>query len=189
MQKSIDLKAYAKQNELHESLVFRPIAKKIYTQALKDIGEINSEDIIDCDFKGIKMCDVSFADEFIINLQKKLLQINNSLLRLINIDECVSENIEAALMFRNKKERTKLCLLIYSNNKYSLIGELENNLNETFMALLIQNEITARHIAQQFAIEINSASNRLKKLFDLRLIMRYESIDENGKQHIYYLPK
>jgi len=189
MEKSIYLKEYAQKEGFTESLALRPVAKSIYNRVMNDLQEIYQDDVINCIFDGIEMCDVSFADEFIINLYKVILGINNSLLRIMNINEYVLENIEGALALRNKKDHVKLCLLSFTNGEYSIIGEVEKNLSETFLLITITNQITAREVAQKFDIEINSASNRLKKLFNLRLLQRMESIDETGRQHIYYLPK
>ncbi|MDD3228047.1 MAG: hypothetical protein PHE09_02420 [Oscillospiraceae bacterium] len=189
MSKSIILRTYAIKEGFEESLALRPIAKSIYNQALIDIGSILPDDIIDCVFTGIEMCDVSFSDEFIVNFQRKILEVDNTLLRIIDANEYVQENIEGALALRNKKDKTKICLLLFTNGLYCVLGDIEKNLQETFSLLNAGYQITARDVAQRFSIEINSASNRLKKLFDLRLVQRMESIDETGRQHIYYLPK
>lgn len=189
MAKKIYLKDYARKEGLSDSLVLRSTAKTIYKSVMNDIGNIIPDDIIDCYFNEIEMCDVSFADEFIINLQKHILKISNTILRILDANEYVHENIEGALALRNKKDHAKLCLLFYSEKQYSFVGDLENNLYETFNEALKHEGITARDIAQLFGIEINSASNRLKKLFDLKLLLRRELVDENGRQHIYYLPE
>ena len=188
MEKVIYLKGYAEKEGFTESLAFRSVARAIYDSVTNDIN-VAQGDIINCKFNDIDMCDVSFADEFIINFQKMLLEVENTLLRLMNVNEHVRENIEGALMLRNKKDHSKICLLTYEDGAYSIIGDIEKNLNETFSLIVFKPQITARDVAQRFNIEINSASNRLKKLYNLRLLQRQESIDESGRQHIYYLPK
>ena len=189
MVKTIRLKDYALQEGFEESLTFRPVAKSIYAKALLNLQTIFPGDIVDCDFTGIEMCDVSFADEFIINLQKHLVEIDNTVLRIVHVKEYVQENIEGALMLRNKKDRTKLNLLLFVHDSYSILGDIEKNLLDTFSLFSIFEHISARELAEQFSIEVNSASNRLKKLYDLRLLLRSEVIDSNGRKHIYYLPK
>jgi len=189
VERDILLIDYARKEGFTESLALRPVAKSIYYQVLNDIKKVSSGDIINCIFAGIEMCDVSFADEFIINLQKLVMSVDNALLRIMDANDYVQENLEGALAIRNKKDRTKICLLIFSNNNYTILGDIEKNLKETFSVIIANYQITAREIAQKYDIEINSASNRLKKLFDLCLLQRKESIDEMGRQHLYYLPK
>lgn len=188
MLKQLNIIYYAKKQGLDQILIYRPTAKRIFSDVLSDFSTLSSDDILECSFQDVDMCDVSFVDEFIINLQKYVLQHQNTVMIITNTNECVQENLEAALTLRNKQDQSKICLLLYDNCKYRVFGDLEKNLKETYDLIKNSDEISARIIAQKFGIEINSASNRLKKLFDLRLLLRREVIDESGRQHKYYLP-
>ena len=44
-------------------------------------------------------------------------------------------------------------------------------------------------IADRFGVELNSAGNRLKKIYDARLALRLEQSIDNGGKFEYYLPK
>ncbi len=188
MIKELNLSQYAKKYDLEEILIYRPIAKKIYEDVIHDISLLSSETILKCSFQNVEMCDVSFSDGFIINLQKYVMNCEKAMMIITDANETVQENLEAALSLRNKQDHSKICLLFYQNNDYRIIGDLEKNLKESFELVKNLKELTARELAHRFNIEINSASNRLKKLFNLRLLLRQELIDESGRQHLYYIP-
>lgn len=188
MNKKIRLSDYAKREELGTILTYRPIAKKIFQEVVKKISPLVDSDILDCYFTKIDVCDVSFSDEFVINLQKLVQNKTNVILRLLDVSEDVFVNLEAALLLRNQKDKSKINLLAIQDNNYVIIGELEKNLLDTFTFMSERQETTARDIAQNYRIEINSASNRLKKLYDASLSLRKEIIDASGRQHQYYLP-
>ncbi|CQR75004.1 hypothetical protein SpAn4DRAFT_4368 [Sporomusa ovata] len=104
-----------------------------------------------------------------------------------NVSEPTLENLTAAIALREQRGN-RLQILYYQGEDLSYLGKLERNLEETLKLLFEKRKTTAREIAELKGIAINSASNRLKKLYDHRLILREEVIDNSGKQHIYFLP-
>ena len=52
-----------------------------------------------------------------------------------------------------------------------------------------KNDVLKRLIADRFGVELNSAGNRLKKIYDAHLAQRIEQSIENGGKFEYYLPK
>jgi hypothetical protein len=174
---------------LEDVLVSRPKARQMYEIALSQIGQLVSDDVVYCDFLGITACSSSFADEFILNIQKLVLLTENTLLIIKNVVPDVLYDINAALRLRNEKDSLKLLLLSYNNKVYAVEGDkLEPNLREVFLVLRLSEQFTARDIAQRFNIEINSASNRLKKLHVLHLVLKRDINTESGLRHAYYLP-
>jgi hypothetical protein len=174
---------------LNDVLTFRPIAKQMYEKVVSRLEDYISSNVIECCFEKIRSCDVSFVDEFIIGLQKLVKEKTDVILVLTEVSEECMDNIKAALLLRNKKDKTQLSILNKYNDEYTIIGDIEKNLLETFELVKVNTSITARTVAEHFNVEINSASNKLKKLFDARLILREEIIDEIGRQHVYFLPK
>lgn len=189
MYKTLFLKELATRVGLTDILTYRPTAKNMHDIALKELGPLLPDNIVNCCFQGIETCDVSFADEFVINLQKNILQVDNTLMILSEVNEDTLASIQGALSFRNEKDHTHMNLLCHRDQVYSILGNLERNLLDTFDLVKSYTEITAREVAKQFNVEINNASNKLKKLYDAHLLLRRESIDENGRQHVYYLPE
>lgn len=184
---SISLYKLAKQFELGVVLFYRPTAKLMYQAECPNFENPAPGTMIDCSFTDIQGCDVSFADEFIINIQKYIKAFENVVFRLSDCNEVVRENLQAALAARNGKDDTKINIMYYHLGHYYFLDKMENNLQQTFDYLQDVGSITARDIAIKFEIEINSASNRLKKLYDSNKLFRTETKDENGRQHVYSL--
>lgn len=189
MHKILEVLKISNKVGLEDVLVSRPKAREMYGIALSQIGQLISDDVVYCDFLGITACSSSFADEFVLNIQKQVLLSENTLLIIKNVVSDVLYDINAALRLRNEKDSLKLLLLSYNNKEYTVEGDkLEPNLKDVFSMLKSSEQITARDIAQRFDIEINSASNRLKKLHVLHLALKREVNTETGLRHAYYLP-
>ncbi len=184
---NISLKDLANRFELGTVLFYRPTAKTMYQAAQSAFQNPEQGTLINCSFRDIDGCDVSFADEFVINIQKYIKNYENVVLRLSDCNDAVIENLQATLAARNNKDNTKINVLFYKENRYYFLDKLENSLLQTFDYLQDAGDVTARDVALQFEIEINSASNRLKKLYDTNKLFRKEIIDEIGRQHLYYL--
>lgn len=189
MKKIIYAEEISRKLDLSNVLIFRPLGKKAKEMILEDIKELNAGDIIEMNFKNIKACDVSFVDEMIIEIQQHVKQRNNLLLYLSHINNReITDNLEAALALHMQKKKENIQVLQLVQNCYCVIGKLEQNLQKTFELLSEKTSITAREVAEIFGTEINSASNRLKKLFDYGLVLRKEVVDTNGRLHEYCLP-
>ena len=57
---------------------------------------------------------------------------------------------------------------------------------DTLNLLHEKGHLTALELVKQLGLAINTASTRLKRLYDLRLIGRNFEITEKGLQYIYY---
>lgn len=182
----ISMKELAKKVNLDKELFYRPKAREMFQEVQSLVQYLQGGTLIDCSFEGIEGCDASFADEFVINLQKHVFSFNNVVLRLSYCSEAVLENLQGALMLRNEMDKTKTNILYY-DTKYRFLVKMEANLQDTFDYVQSYKEVSAREIAEHYGIEINSASNRLKKLYDTNKLFRYEIKDEKGRQHIYYI--
>ncbi len=189
MEHVYSLKKIAKQYELGDILSYRPIAKKVKEDVMNILNALPSDSYFVFDFLGISLCDLSFADELLIETKLYLINRKNLIIYTQNLNQVIKENIEGAIARREQKENIKINLLIMENGKYSKIGSrLEKSLEDTFLYISEKKTASARDVAEKYKLEINSASNRLKKLFDSGLLLRKEVIDINGRQHVYYLP-
>ena len=70
--------------------------------------------------------------------------------------------------------------------KLEQIGHLEPSLQETLDIVHAHGKLTAPQLADMVGLAINSASNRLKRLYDQRLVRREYEISERGLQYIYH---
>lgn len=170
-------------------LVFRPKATEMFEQSLAEHGNPLIGDVYLCDLSGIVDCSGSFVDEFILGWQRLIRQTDNTILILTNVSEDVEYTIISALNLRNKIGKDNLILLTKAGSKYKILGEkMERNALDVFELMSEGVHITARIVADQFSIELNSAGNRLKKLYDAHATMRLEQNLENGGKYEYYLP-
>lgn len=192
MHVTLKLCEIAKSVGLSSILTFRPYADEMYKIAIEQIRDVTPNSIISCSFASIEICDVSFVDQFLINLQLHIHQMENIVLCLEDLNDDVISNIEGALYVRNEKVEAKnrIALLCFSDGCYSTLGRVEQNVRDTLDFLQHHPEgVTARELMEHENLEeINSASNRLKKLFTARFVCRRPEIIESGRQHVYFIP-
>lgn len=189
--KRIDVASLSKLVGLNDGvLVLRPTARKMYELSKEEAGECISDDVVICDLQKIYDCSSSFVDEFVLRWQREINGVRNAVLILINMDDDVLYTVEAALNQRNRISNETLSLLSYSNGRYTVLGnKLEKNALQVFDLVADGKHITAREIADRFGLELNSAGNRLKKLYDAHVVIRTEqSVDVGGKFE-YFIPQ
>ena len=188
--KELLVTSWAKQVDLTDGvLVFRPKATQMLELSQNGMGQLLYGDVVECNLAGVLDCSSSFVDEFIIGWQRIINQVENAMLILTNVTSDVRYTIEAALNQRNKLSNEGIVLVIQSDRGYEVLGnKVEKNVRDVFDLLSEGSHITARLIADRFNLELNSAGNRLKKLYDAHMAMRIEqSIDAGGKYE-YYIP-
>jgi len=132
-----------------------------------------------------QLVDVSFADETIIRLGMELLegQYGERGILLEGLSDDSVENIEAAIRYQGFKVAF---LGVVPDGAWKVIGPLEKSLVETLYIAAEERQLTAPKLADRLQVAINTASNRLKRLFDLHLIWREHSISERGLVYIYH---
>lgn len=137
-------------------------------------------------FPESQLVDASFADETIIRLGEELLscQSRNVALILQGLTEDSIKNIEAVISFR----RLKLAFLaVGSAGAWQCIGQLDPALREVLYLLAEHGHLTAPQLAELLKLAINTASTRLKRLYDRHLIWReYESLNKGLQYHYHF---
>ena len=188
--KLLDIASLSKTVGLNDGvLVLRPAARKMFEISQTIAKKIISDDVIVCDLQGIADCSSSFVDEFIIGWQRSICMMRNIMFVLINMNEDVQYTVEAALNQRNRISNESLSLVVYENGHFSVLGnKLEKNALQVFELMAEGKHITAREVADRFGLELNSAGNRLKKLFDAHVVMRAEQSADVGGKFEYYIP-
>lgn len=87
------------------------------------------------------------------------------------------------------KERGIVLPAIDRKGRWMLLGELSKALRETLELVREREEVTSGQVGGYFNIPISAASNRLKQLYQLRLISRKEeTISESGGWQFIYTP-
>lgn len=177
-------------------LTSRPLGTQVLGETLKNFSDIQAETVIECSFEGVEICDYSFVDEFLLNLQLKVLTWDNTILRIVDCKIDVLENIKATLLLRNDNLRkqapnsAKINILYFYDGKYDILGPIEKGLVAAFDYVATHPEsVTVRNVAEALEVSsLTSIANRLKRLYDSRLICRREEVDETGRQFLYFVP-
>lgn len=168
-------------------LVLRPKASEMFEISITE--QINHGDVIVCDFSKITDCSSSFVDEFVLGWQRKLRDVSNTIMILKNLQEDVRFTIESTLAQRNRISKEQFILIERTGDQYALIGDkIEKNVKDCFSLMASGKRLTARFISDSLGVELNSAGNRLKKLYDLQLAQRQEQNTEQGGKFEYFLP-
>src|SRR5699024_4837008 len=188
--RKLDIASLSQQVDLLDGiLVLRPIAKKMFELSQTALGGLMSDAIVICDFEGIIDCSSSFVDEFLLTWQKGICELKNTMMILTNMSEDVQYTVESALNQRNRISNENLTLVVYVNNHFEVLGnKLEKNTRQVFELVSDGKHISAREVADRFDLELNSAGNRLKKLYDAHAVIRIEQSADAGGKFEYYIP-
>lgn len=137
-------------------------------------------------FEGVSVMDTSFADETVLELALGLTnnKYGERLLILEDLSSATIDNVEGTIARR----KAKVALVIREEDAVRLVGHVEPNLQETWKLIREKGALTARELADTLKLEINTASMRLRKLYDAHLLARREEVTSSGRQHIYMLP-
>jgi hypothetical protein len=138
------------------------------------------------DFTGVSLMDTSFADETVVELAVRLRagDYGDRFLVLRQPSAATIDNLEGTVARR----ASKVTILISTANGMHFIGHVQPNLVEAWNMVVREGSLTARSLADQLELAINTASMRLIKLYKSRLLSRYEEITQGGRQHIYQIP-
>lgn len=170
-------------------LCFRPFGQKIRSLVEKKIDSMPSGTVVNLDFSSIRFSDSSCADEVVLQVQLFLREkADNIILCVTNINDSIKDELIYAIAYREKTIGRIPFLYRLQDGSVEYLGEIEDTLAETFRLLQKRKSITTRDVMETFNLAVNSASNRLKKLWDYGLVLREELIDNTGKQHVYKLP-
>ena len=132
-----------------------------------------------------QLVDASFADETIIRLGEELMdgQLGDRAFLLQGLTDDSIKNIEAVIGLR----RLKLGFLaVEATGEWRCIGQLDPSLREVLDLLANLDQLTAPQLADLMKLAVNTASNRLKRLYDRRLVQREYEVSAKGLQYFYY---
>ena len=170
-------------------LVTRETGRSVRRQIEKEIAAEEGPTVFVLDFSGIGIVDYSCADEIIVKLISRSLgeEYGEMYLLLSGLNRHQMENVEVAL---ERKKLAAICVNpsgeVWEFGEWKLIGILNKYLTETLDSVMGQGRITARDMASDLGIALNTAGTRLLNLLKKRLIARTEeSLLEGGRQFNY----
>ena len=165
----------------------RPIGDKIREQVIIQIKNNPLDTIMPLDFSQVQFLDYSCADELICKLVRRIMirDFSERYISIYAVNDIVRENLEAAL-----KERKMTVSGIDKNNQIILYGDISQEMKETYNFAVKREMFTARDIAEAGLVpdkKINSASNRIAKLYDMALVRKVsqENVGGGGRQYVY----
>src|SRR3972149_122664 len=163
-------------------LVTRPSGNKIRERIEKDIAKEKDGAVVALDFSKIGIIDFSCADEIVAKLVSRLIsgEYGNRYIILTGLNENQKENIEVAL------ERKGLAVMgAMKNTAKTLIGNLDNYLNQTLNLILDKETVTAKELSDALSLPANTSGTRLLNLYKKKLVKRTEEMRESGRVWVY----
>lgn len=132
-----------------------------------------------------QVMDASFADETLVRLGKELLagDFGDRCVLLQGLTDDSQLNLDAVIHL----QRLKLAFLaVEPDGAWQLVGALEANLQDTLQLVARHAQMTAPELASLMNLELNTASTRLKRLYDLHLLRRDYAVSKRGLEYTYY---
>ncbi len=155
-----------------------------FAQLAAQLQAVPEEGSLILQFPPNQVMDVSFADETIIRLEQAIVKGKYGRRRLLlaGLTQDSIDNITAAI----RLQRLKLAFLaIEPEGRWQVVGHLEDSLREVLTMLAERPSLTAPELAEELDLALNSANNRLKRLYDQHLIRREYEVSEKGLIYIY----
>ena len=172
-------------------LLLRECGRQVFPLLADELSTVSPGHALTLDFSGVQVMDTSFCDETVLELAIRLVEGKHGdrFLVLSEPTSATIDNIEGAI----GRRRAKIALIVRERGGERLVGRaygdpIEPNLVEAWEYLRRERSLTARALADDLNLEINTASMRLHKLYTLRLAAREEEVSAAGRQHNYSIP-
>jgi DNA-binding transcriptional ArsR family regulator len=129
--------------------------------------------------------DASFADACLIRLGGELLAggYGERGLLLHNLTKDSVFNLEAAIALRDV---SLAFLLVSPDGRWKALGRLAPNMRETLKLVAERKSLPVSSLKKGRKLEPNAASNRLKRLYDMRLVWREPVLMGRGVAYTYH---
>ncbi|MEK6652389.1 MAG: STAS-like domain-containing protein [Nitrospirota bacterium] len=163
-------------------LVTRNSGQAIRERIERDIADEKDGEVIALDFSNIGVIDYSCADEIVAKLISRLVsnEYGDKYIVLTGLNENQKENIEVAL------ERKDLAVMAATRDgKQTIIGNLNNYLQETLDLITKKGRITAGDLSTALKLPANTSGTRLLNLHKKRLVKRIDEIRDGGRVWVY----
>lgn len=158
-----------------------------YAMVRGRLQELPEGELLLLDFPEKQLMDASFADELLVRLTAELNEdaFGRRGLGVRRLTQDTELNIRAVIELR-RLDRKIAILAIGDETPWKIIGRLEANLLDAFELVQRHKVMTAPRLADILSVAINSASNRLKRLYDLHLLQRSYKVSEQGLEYSYF---
>lgn len=169
-----------------EDLLLREVGERAFPHLKAALSSVPIGHALWLDSGGVRVMDTSFLDETVVELMHGLVagEYGDRYLILREPSAATVDNLEGTMARRGEK----MAVLVQRGDEIEVVGHVEPNLLETWSRARHQGALTARELADALGSAINTASMRLRKLYDAHLLSRIEELTPDGHQHVYRVP-
>jgi len=166
-------------------LLTRPVADRFVPSVhLLVKGTRATTDSIQFSFRAIGTADTSFIDQLIIVNTLDEMKRGGLPRRGIFLSDLSASTLDNAASVFDQKKIPILCRL--GSGNYRLLGHIERNLASVLVQLMKKGKLAAVDLKKQHGYQINVASTKLNRLFNLGLATRKEEISAKGREYVYH---
>ncbi len=155
----------------------------------QQIKNCSRDSVLQFSLSDISMMDVSFMDEVFGGTaeDRGRGELEGAALLLIDVDPMDVDDIHRILAGRpGYSTGLRNCVLpLQDGDGIHLLGKTEDYVAETFSHLAKTRKLSASDLASQLDLALNTASTRLKTLYDLGIALRQSQDSERG--FAYYM--
>ncbi len=169
-------------SEYGKILVTRKLGEKVRSALSALLDQRREPAVLELDFTGVAIVDYSFADEVIVRSLVSMLAKSHGekYLVLQGLNPDLGENVAVSLQQRGYG------LMVQDGDTWQIIGSSKDHLQQALVMINQRGCITARDLADDQGLAINTASNRLMDLYRAGLAHRSEkALPGGGKQFVY----
>jgi lipoate-protein ligase A len=167
----------------------RELGTRFYIALQQQISAIPRDDVIRFDLHSVGMMDVSFIDEVFGGIAEARGRgaLDGAALLLVKADPLDVDDIARILAGRPAYVTgLRNCVLpLEEASGIRLIGKTEDYIAATYADLEQQRKLTASEFAKWRDLALNTASTRLKALYDLGIALRQPQ--QTGRGFVYRL--
>jgi hypothetical protein len=175
-------------HNVEQRLRGRELGKKFQTALHERILATPVDELLRFDLRNLQMMDVSFIDELFggIAEARGRGELIGAALLLVEADPLDVDDIARILSGRaGSSTGVRNCVLpLVDGDLIRLLGKTEDYVQETFMELLKMGTLSTSDLMSRLNLANNTASTRLKVLYDLGLARRESQAGSRG--YIYH---
>lgn len=158
----------------------RPLGRKHYPRLCESLADAASCGTVVLDFAGVTIVTGSWINEALVPLLRWAADERNDIFPiLLNFDEKCLDELQMVA------EWTHNCFLVARGKapprSASLVGSLDPGQRSTFAAVMKSAEVTGASLGGTDGVTATAWNNRLKDLYDKRLIRR----EKRGREQVY----